>query len=128
MRSKVYLVVLALVAAGLVGWRACGGAPETAVGVTADLAGIWKTTSPGHIDRHFEIRAQEIVFGQGDEGEVTYPLVGVVRTPGPEGQTKYVLRYRIDAGTGAEGSLELLVGPSDLRIASQPGIRWTLQR
>ena len=79
MRSKVYLVVLALVAAGLVGWRACGGAPETAVGVTADLAGIWRTTSPGHIDRHFEIRAQEIVFGQGDEGAVTYPLVGVVR-------------------------------------------------
>lgn len=128
MRSKVYLVVLALIAAGLVGWRACGVAPETAVGVTPELAGIWKTTSPSHIDRHFEIRAQQIVFSQGDEGEVTYPLVGIVRSPGPEGHTKYVLRYRIDADTDAEGRLELLVGPSDLRIASQPGIRWTLQR
>lgn len=128
MRSKVYLVVLALVAAGLVGWRACDSAQETEVGVTADLAGIWKTTSPGHIDRHLEIREQEIVFGQGEAGEATYPLVGVVRTPGPEGRTRYVLRYQVDKSTLAEGRLELLVGPADLRIASQPGIRWTLQR
>ncbi len=128
MRTRVYLVVLALVAAGLVGWRACGGGQESEGGVTPELAGTWRTTSPGYADRYLEIGSQEIVFGQGEEGEARYPVLGVVRTSGPDDRAQFNLRYRLDAITEAEGKLEVLVGTSGLRIASQPGVLWTVER
>lgn len=127
MRIRAYMVVLALVAAGLMGWRACDGAGAEVV-VTPELAGVWKTKSPGHADRSLEIRPREVVFGQADEGEATYPLLGVTRTSRPDGQASYVLRYRVDEMTEAEGTLEVVVGSPGLRIASQPGILWTKER
>ena len=128
MRIRFYLVVLASVATGLVAWQSCGGEKAVEVGVTRELAGTWETTSPGHADRYIEIGTQEIAFGQGEEGEARYPILGVLRSQGPEGRSSYLIRYLIDAGEDAEGKLEVLVGDSQLTIASQPEISWTLQR
>lgn len=130
MRIRAYLVVLALVAAGLVAARACGPAEQDSI-VTPELAGIWTTTFPGYTDRFLEIRPLEIIFGQGEEGEARYPILGVTRTPIPRGGARYLVRYRVDEVTeGAEGdgNVEVIVGRSGLRLASQPRILWTESR
>lgn len=129
MRSRIFLVSLALVAAGLVALRACGGGQEELIiAVPPELAGTWRTDAPGYSDRYIEIAEQEIAFGQGEEGEARYALLGVVRIPDADGRAHYSLRYRIDVNTEAEGRLEVLLGAAELRIPSQPGILWTVQR
>jgi hypothetical protein len=127
MAMRAFMITLLLIAAGLVGARACSGTAEESI-VTPQLAGVWTTSSPGHFDRFLEIRPGEIVFGQGEAGEARYPILGVTRTPRPRGNSKYLVRYRLDKVTEAEGTLEVLVGPAGLRILSQPRVLWTERR
>jgi len=128
MGARRLIVFLAVVAAGLVVFRACRGDPGTLVGVTPELIGTWTTDSQAYAGRFIEIRSGEIVFGLGEEGEARHPILGVRVHPGPEGRSAFVVSYLIDPAGDAEGQLELLVGPADLHIASQPGIRWTVER
>lgn len=127
MNIRTLMVVLALVAAGLVGLRACGVDATESI-VTPELAGVWTTGAPGHADRFLEIRPREVAFGQGDEGEVRYPLLGVTRTARRGGEVVYFLRYRFDAVSEAESTMEVVLGPSGLYIASQPSLRWRKAR
>jgi hypothetical protein len=125
MKVKGYLVVLALGAAGLVALRACDSGHGTEVGATPVLAGEWETSSPGHADRYLEIGDREIVFGQGEEGEARYPVLGIFTEPGTQDGTAFLILYEVEAGEAVEGRLEVIVEDSELRIASQPGVRWT---
>ena len=127
MAIRAVMVLLALIAVSLAGVRACGGDAVESI-VTPQLAGVWTTSAPGHTDRFLQIRPGEIIFGQGDEGEARYPIVGVTRTPRPRGNSKYVVRYRLDKVTETDGTLEVLVGPAGLRILSQPMVLWTEAR
>ena len=127
MPIRAVMVLLALIAVSLAWVRACNVEAVESI-VTPQLAGIWTTSSPGHSDRYIEIRPGEIVFGQGDEGEARYPVLGVTRTPRPRGNSKYVVRYRLDKVTETDGTLEVLVGPAGLRILSQPMVLWTEAR
>ncbi len=128
MSARRLIVFLTVLAAGLVVFRACRSGPGTEVGVTHELIGTWTTESPALADRFIEIRSQEIIFGLGEEGQASHPILGVRVRPGPEGRSAFVISYLLERGGEAEGQLELLVGPADLRIASQPGVRWTVER
>jgi hypothetical protein len=128
MGSKVLLTVLALIAAGLAVQRSCAGSHGSEVGTTQEIVGTWTTTAPSHADRFFEIRAQEVVFGQGEEGSERHRIVGVTRRVDPQGRTRYLVRYQMASPADGEATLELLVEDPYLVIAGQPEIQWLRAR
>ena len=95
MSSRGLLAVLSLIVIGLLGYRACSGAPGAEVSLPAQLLGVWMTQTPSHADRHLEIRAGEIVFGQGEAGNQKHLIHGVRRRSDDQGHPIYVIRYQV---------------------------------
>jgi hypothetical protein len=128
MSSRVFLVVLSLIAIGLLGYRACGGPPGAEVALPAQLVGVWTTQTPSHADRHLEIRAGEVVFGQGEAGNQKHLVRGVRRRSDDQGHPIYVIRYQVSASPASDATLELRFDDPFLIIVTQPEIRWLRAR
>lgn len=112
----------------LLALRVCAGDGGQEVGVTPELAGTWTTTATSYADRFLQIRPGQIVFGQGEDGSTTYPILGVRLSVGPEGASNYEVRYQVEPGEKGEAILRLVVGGGELHLANQPAIRWTVKR
>jgi hypothetical protein len=127
MRARTWIGLLGVVLVLLaLSWRS-GGPKRTEVGLTSELAGVWRTEDPRYADRFLEIRANEVVFGQGDQGRARHRIAGIYLEQTPEGPPVYVLRYRLDAAEPT-GELRVRVDHGVLRIASQPNVAWTVRR
>ncbi|MFN7942974.1 MAG: hypothetical protein U0X73_15395 [Thermoanaerobaculia bacterium] len=112
---------------GLLSLRVCAGEGGQEVGVTPELAGAWTTTAPDYADRYLEIRPGQIVFGQGEAGAATYPILGVRLSTGRDGASIYEVRYQVEPGEKGEAVLKLVLSGGELHLASQPAIRWTVE-
>lgn len=128
MSSRGLLAVLSLIVIGLLGYRACGGPLGTEVSLPAQLIGVWTTQTPSHADRHLEIRANEVVFGQGEAGNQKHLIRGVRRRSDDQGQPIYVIRYLASVSPASEATLELRFNDPFLVIVTQPEIRWLRAR
>lgn len=124
MGTKSVLTALALLAAGLAVQRSCAGSHGGEVGVTHEILGTWTTTAPSHVDRFLEVRALEIVFGQGGESTQRHTIVGVHRRVDPQGRSRYLVRYLMGSSRDGEGTVELVFEEPFLILASQPEIQW----
>jgi hypothetical protein len=125
MKARTALVLLALVALVLVIWRPCRGPSRAEIGVTSALAGRWTTTDARYANRFLEIGPDEIVLGQGEEGEARHPLRAVLLESTENGPPVYVLRYELDQTTGVTADLRLIVEGGALRIENQGKMVWT---
>ena len=72
---------------------ACQGGGRTPV--PNDLIGVWETTAPAYADRIFEIKADEIIFGTGEEKFDTYPIKKIkIEKDRREQKALYIIYYR----------------------------------
>ena len=63
--------------------------------VPEDLIGVWRTMAPTYADRFFEIRADEVIFGTGEEKFDTYPITKIkIEKDREEQGTLYVICYK----------------------------------
>jgi hypothetical protein len=127
MRARTWIGLLGVVLVLLAISLRSGGPRRTQVGLTSELAGVWKTEDVRYGDRFLEIRPNEVVFGQGDQGKARYRIAGIYLEQMPEGPPVYVLSYRLD-GAEPMGELRVRVDHGVLRIASQPKVAWTVHR
>ena len=127
MRARTWIGLLGVVLVLLALLLRSGGPRRTEVSLTSELAGVWKTEDVRYAGRFLEIRPNELVFGQGDQGKARHRIAGIYLERMPEVPPVYVLRYRLDAAE-ATGELRVRVDHGVLRIASQPNVAWTAQR
>ena len=115
------LLLFGLVLVAVVVWTS---ESREEVGVTRELAGRWVTFDERWAGRYLEITPNEIAFGQGEQGEARYRIVGVFRAAAESGAV-YLIRYRgVEVGA-EESELRVSVGPGELRLANQAAnVRW----
>jgi hypothetical protein len=125
MRLRRVLFVLLAIALGALALRWSSAERREEIGVTAEMAGRWVTTDERWAGRFLEIRPGEIVFGQGPEGEARYRIVGVFELPPVGGLPTFAIRYREpDDPAAPESELQIGLARRELRLVSQPGVRW----
>lgn len=127
MRTRTWIGLLAVVAVLLILVSRSGEPKRTEVGVTRELAGVWRTGEARHADRFLEIRPNEVVFGQGAEGESHHRITGVYLEQMRDGTPLYVLRYSLDGATEEVGELRVRVEHGVLRIHNLPAVAWTVR-
>lgn len=125
MKSRTLLVLLGLAAAALLLWRPGGGPHRTLVAVDGEISGHWTTAAPAYADRFLEIRPDRLVFGLGEEGEVSHSLVGVFLEPGEGDARQYVIAYDGGDPNGTPLELRLSARGGRLVLANLPGVVWT---
>jgi len=118
------MVLLGLTAALLLLWRPGRGPRRTQVGVTGEISGRWITEAPRYADRFLEIRADRVVFGQGDAGEASRPLVDVYVEKVEGGGQEYVVVHEGDDLDSGLSELRLRIVRGRLILSSLPDVVW----
>ena len=63
--------------------------------VPDDLIGVWETTAPDYADRSFEIKADQIIFGTGEEKVDAYPITKMkIEKAREQEKTLYLICYK----------------------------------
>jgi hypothetical protein len=95
--------------------------------VPGDLIGVWETTAPDYADRFFEIKADEVIFGTGEEKFDTYPITKIkMEKDRDEQKTLYVICYKNTAGQ--EYKFSFYYDPANqgtIRFKNQKEMIWT---
>ncbi len=101
----------------------CGGRGA----VPEDLIGVWGTTSPTYEDRSFEIKADEIIFGTGEDKFDTYPITKIrIEKDRKEQKTLYLICYKNIEGK--EYKFFFYYDPANqgtIRFKNQKEMLWT---
>ena len=90
----------------------------------AELLGTWVTDDARYTGRALELRPRAVVFQRGSVAPDVLSVVAV-RTDGARGGRAAYTITAIDDGQPAAVSLSFDRGPpSELRLSSQPSVRW----
>ena len=95
--------------------------------IPEDLIGVWKTMAPTYVDRSFEIKTDEVIFGTGEETFDTYPITKIKSEKDPREQgTLYTLYYKNIEGQ--EYGFSFYYDPANhgiIRFKNQKEMVWT---
>jgi hypothetical protein len=115
----------AIVAIAVLGFLSgCNAAREPGV-VPPDLIGVWKTDDPRYIDRYFELTADTITVGTGENGKDPYAIHSVAKHLDMRG-ISYLVTY-VNPVESVTDTLSFDYEPRDggmIRLKSQRSIVW----
>lgn len=105
-----------------------GCQPDKGNNVPDSIVGVWKTSHPKYADRHFEIRKDLIIFGQG-EGKSEFHAIADVDQSTEGKSTLYTITHLNHHGQ--RFSFAFYYRPDDhgaLWFKNQRDIRWTREK
>ena len=76
----------------------CACEPQSEA-LPSEMLQVWVSDAPRYRDRHFELRDDWVIFGNGNTGSNIHMVEHVASEPNPEGGRLYTIRYRAEDGT-----------------------------